>query len=136
MDTRPGLDSRWDDLLDDLTAMVGRLEVGGFVTVRAASGLAPDPYAQAVREADGTYFCEVVSALHLPAATWPIDEWALAAAGWDPPVGRFTNWSCEAGTPRQVAAALLDALRFGRLCANPGTLRAVAGGPGPFDLVA
>ena len=89
--------------------------------MQALVGLDPNPYAQVARESDGSFYCEAVSAHHLSAAEWPIDESALVASGWEPPVGRVTNWSHSAGTAERAAQLLIEALRFGRQCGDPDT---------------
>ncbi len=119
--------------------------------IRALVGLDPNPYTQVARESDGTFYCEVVSSHHLPASTWPIDEAAFVADGWEPPVGRHTNWSVTAESGYDAAQLLIDALRYGRGCGDPETFVGTIGRwpsppdddeheppgpPDPFDLAA
>jgi hypothetical protein len=109
----------WDGLLDDVTETIGLLEPRGYLIMSAAVGLDPDPYAQVACEALGEYYLEVVSQHHLPDSTWPIDELALVAAGWEPPMGCTTNWSRMASSADEAAGLLIGALRFGRSCEDP-----------------
>lgn len=111
--------THWYGLLGDTTDTIAGLETRGFLIMSAKVGLDPDPYAQVALERDGSFYCEVVSEHHLPASAWPIDELALLAAGWDPPVGPVTNWSCSADTAAEAAGLVIDALRFGRSCTDP-----------------
>jgi hypothetical protein len=106
-------------LRDDFGYTIDCLQHQEFLIMQVISGIDPNPYAQVARETDGSFYCEVVSTHHLPEAMWPMDEWALAADGWRPPVGRQTNWSHIAESSHEAAGLLIDALRHGRTCSDP-----------------
>lgn len=135
----------WEDLVDDFGYTINAMEAGGFLVMRALVGLNPNPYAQVARVNDGSLFCEVVSALHVPEEIWPIDEFFLVLAGWDPPIGCRTTWARTVESGDEAARVLISALRFGRACPDPdsyvGTLsRWPPSDPpasgAPFDLAA
>jgi hypothetical protein len=91
-----------------------------FVIVDVATPADPSPYAQAAPEPAGDWYCEVVSASYLPDAVWPIREDSLLLLGWQAPDDRSANWSREAVDAQQAAEFLVDGLRLGRSCGDPG----------------
>jgi hypothetical protein len=77
-----------------------------------------EPYAQAALDPGGWY-CEVVSAHHLPGHRWGLDEVALARSGWRPPDLRTDNWWRADVDLGHAAAFLVDALWIARACTDP-----------------
>ncbi len=145
------MDELWEDLRQELRLDIGGLEFRQYAVIEFMAGLDPNPYAQVAREANGDWYCEVVSAHFLPARAWPIDELALVAGGWEPPDDPRANWSIAAATGEQAVDLLVEALRHGRACADPETFTWFTGQfppppddgqrepvlpPGPFGLAA
>jgi hypothetical protein len=84
----------------------------------AEADLPVEPYAQAAIDPGG-WHCEVVSAHHLPAHRWPLDESALQRSGWSAPSDRTANWwRTDVGLDR-AASLLVDALWVARACTDP-----------------
>lgn len=77
-----------------------------------------DPYAQAAKDPSGWY-CEVVSAHHLPRHRWPLDERVVAGSGWHAPDSRTRNWWRTDVSLRAAARRLVDALWVARTCTDP-----------------
>jgi Flp pilus assembly pilin Flp len=74
-----------------------------------------EPYAQAALDPGGWY-CEVVSDWYLPAHRWPMNELALARAGWQVRDDVTDNWWCADVDLASAAHLLVDALWNGRSC--------------------
>jgi hypothetical protein len=109
----------FEELRHEVASDVEVLEPREFLIVEASVGREVEPYAQVAREPDGTWYCEVVSIRYLPAEAWPIDEFFLVTAGWEPPVNSRDNWSLTAQDHQAAASLLIDALRCGRFCTDP-----------------
>jgi hypothetical protein len=77
-----------------------------------------EPYAQAALDPGGWY-CEVVSDWYLPAHRWPMNELALARAGWQVRDDVTDNWWCADVDLASAAHLLVDALWNGRSCTDP-----------------
>jgi hypothetical protein len=112
----------WNGLVCDLAIDMAALEYREFVIVEFLAGLAPNPYAQATPEFAGDWYCEVASAHFLPAEAWPLDGLALVSSGWEPPERPGENWARDADTAQAAARLLVEGLRFGRRCQDPGAV--------------
>lgn len=113
------MDSEWDDLVDDLALDMVELEYRQFVILEFNTQLDPNPYAQATPNSAGDWLCEVVSDHYLGAECWPLDEVDLTSRGWAAPVRPEDNWENSSGDAGAAAVLLVEALRFGRACADP-----------------
>lgn len=124
----------WSDLLARVTDALATLRPGRFVLLEYHQSVTwdPCPYAQCAREVDGWY-CEVVSEFYLSRELWPIDELALRRAGWLVPDGTTDNWWRSVDAAADAAALLIEGLRSGRLCPDPGSFSCTVGTfpPGP-----
>ena len=107
------------DLVCWVQDALDQVQPGQFLLLEFLSGegLPVDPYAQAALDPGGWY-CEVVSAHHLPTHRWVLDELALARQGWQPPDSGTDNWWRGDVGLDQAAALLVDALWIGRGCTD------------------
>jgi hypothetical protein len=126
----------WDELISRLAVSVEEVIEGRFLTLDYVTGGLPIPYAQ-LAHTGGQRLCEVVSARHLPAGEWPLNELALQRTGWSVPCGDdLPNWwRYDLTEPDEIAGGLLRGLRDGRGCTDPGAFRWHIGSfpPGPGD---
>ncbi len=74
-----------------------------------------DPYSQAALDPGG-WHCETVSARHLPAHRWMLDELAVVRGGWRCPDGDTDNWWRPDVPLNEAAALLVDASWCARGC--------------------
>ena len=119
------VDDGWEQVRSRLDSAVRSLPWESFVLVR--HGAADEaPYAQAAPGPAGWYV-EVVSAAYLPATDWPLDEEWLRTTGWQDPDGDTLNWWRTRTPVDEVAGLLLDGLRCGRGCSDPGALVVTVG---------
>jgi hypothetical protein len=114
------VDTDWAGLVSALAIDLATLEYRQFVVVEFLAGLEPNPYAQAAPEFGGDWYCEVASEHFLPVTLWPLDGFSLVAGGWEPPERPGENWARDADDAYAAAAVLMDSLRFGRACQDPG----------------
>lgn len=128
----------WDSLVAGVTATLRDLRPGEFVVIEfvevdGVPAWSPWPYAQCAPAEEGWY-CEAVSADHLPPHQWPLDELALRRAGWHAPVGAEGNWYRQADGAAEAARSMVEALRHSRDCQDPSRFRWQVGtlpsGPG------
>lgn len=117
----------WDRLVAAVQAALGDLQRGEFllvefVEVDGVPAWSPWPYAQGAPAGDGWY-CEAVSAAHLPPAQWPLDELALRRSGWHAPAGADGNWYRQEGDADDAARFMVGALRDSRDCQDPSRFR-------------
>jgi hypothetical protein len=114
-------DDRWTELAGEIGAALARLRPGQFLLIEydALRTWDPRPYAQCAREVD-SWYCEVVSQNYLGAAQWPIDELTLRRSGWLLPDDETANWWLNAESADAAAMLLVEGLRLGRLCPDPG----------------
>lgn len=101
-------------------AALDSITPGQFLLLEYLTGdaLPVEPYAQAALDPGGWY-CEIVSAHHLPGHLRRLDELALVRDSWRAPDSGTDNWWQSDVTLNAAARLLVDALWFARDCTDP-----------------
>jgi hypothetical protein len=106
----------WQELVDELRGEISELEIGQYLML-TYSGIAGfvQPHAQ-VAPTIGGLLCEAVPESVLSSEVWPIADYELRRRGWAEADQDHEYWWRYAGAPDECAQALVDGLRYGRLC--------------------
>lgn len=124
------------DLTDEVAACLVMAHSNQFVLVQYDTGVpfGPEPYAQAAVVGQA-WHCEVVSGRYLLPGIWPLDEVALKRTGWTMAGDGAGNWSQSVASTHTAVALMVEGLRFGRHCPDPGgflvSVESFVSRPGP-----